>query len=143
MESCRQDQNRSRLFLTIIVLIPVMVTFTYALYANILDVGPTSSRSSTWSIVALDPETGDVGAAGASCVPVNATVLAALVPGHGAAAIQAEFDIENRDRAFELLEIAYENEHPSVLKTPVEPLFKNLHSDPRWPELVKKIRKSR
>jgi uncharacterized Ntn-hydrolase superfamily protein len=117
MESCRQDRNRSRLFLTIIVLIPVMVTFTYALYANILDVGPTSSRSSTWSIVALDPETGDVGAAGASCVPVNATVLAALVPGHGAAAIQAEFDIENRDRAFELLKMGLQAEEVRDLMT--------------------------
>ena len=46
------------------------------------------------------------------------------------------------DRAFELLDIAYENKHPSVLKTPVEPLFKNLHSDPRWPEFVEKLRKS-
>ena len=46
------------------------------------------------------------------------------------------------DRAFELLEIAYENEHPSILNTPVEPLMKNLHSDPRWPVLLEKLKKS-
>ncbi len=62
------------------------------------------ARSSTWSIVAVDPITGDVGAAGASCVPVNASVLAALVPGKGAAAVQAEFLIQNRDHVFELLQ---------------------------------------
>jgi len=59
---------------------------------------------STWSIVAIDLETGDVGAAGASCVPVNATVLAALVPGKGVAATQAEFSLENRDTVFALLQ---------------------------------------
>jgi uncharacterized Ntn-hydrolase superfamily protein len=52
----------------------------------------------------MDLETGDVGAAGASCVPVNATVLAALVPGKGVAATQAEFSIENRDKVFSLLQ---------------------------------------
>ena len=46
------------------------------------------------------------------------------------------------DRAFELLEIAYENEHPSILNASVEPLMKNLHSDPRWPVLLEKLKKS-
>ncbi|MFN2188696.1 MAG: DUF1028 domain-containing protein [Candidatus Promineifilaceae bacterium] len=62
------------------------------------------THPSTWSIVAMDVESGDVGAAGASCVPVNASVLAALVPSKGAAAIQAEFNIENRDTVFDLLQ---------------------------------------
>jgi uncharacterized Ntn-hydrolase superfamily protein len=66
--------------------------------------GQVNAKASTWSIVAVDPLTGDVGAAGASCVPVNAAALAALIPGKGAAAIQAEFAIENRDRVFELLQ---------------------------------------
>ena len=65
---------------------------------------PPPSGASTWSIVSIDPATGDVGAAGASCVPVNAAVLAALVPGKGAAATQAEFVIENRDKVFHLLQ---------------------------------------
>jgi uncharacterized Ntn-hydrolase superfamily protein len=66
--------------------------------------GQSRSGASTWSIVALDPATGDVGAAGASCVPVNAVVLAALVPKKGVAAIQAEFVLGNRDMVFELLQ---------------------------------------
>ena len=47
------------------------------------------------------------------------------------------------DRAFELLEIAYENEHPSILNVSREPLMKNLHSDPRWPEYLEKVTTSR
>src|SRR5438552_992544 len=50
---------------------------------------------STWSIVAVDPKTGDVGVAGASCVPqTHVDAIAALVPGKGAAAIQAFWDLE-------------------------------------------------
>ncbi len=59
----------------------------------------------TWSIVALDPETGDVGVAAASCVPnLHADAVAALMPGAGAAAIQAEWNLTNRDKVFELLQ---------------------------------------
>jgi uncharacterized Ntn-hydrolase superfamily protein len=60
--------------------------------------------SNTWSIVAADPISGDVGLAVASCVPdFHADVVAALVPGLGAAATQAEFDLANRDRVYESL----------------------------------------
>ena len=58
---------------------------------------------STWSIVAADPATGDVGVAAASCVPQSIDALASLVPGQGVAASQAAFVLENRDRVFELL----------------------------------------
>ncbi|MGB3716105.1 MAG: DUF1028 domain-containing protein [Candidatus Promineifilaceae bacterium] len=74
------------------------------LISVLLQPDPSNSGANTWSIVALDPATGDVGAAGASCVPVNAVVLAALVPGKGAAAVQAEFVLENRDMVYELLQ---------------------------------------
>jgi uncharacterized Ntn-hydrolase superfamily protein len=58
----------------------------------------------TWSVVAVDPVTGDVGVAMASCVPGTlADALAALVPGKGAAATQASFDVSNRNRVFEAL----------------------------------------
>jgi len=58
----------------------------------------------TWSVVAADPKTGDVGIAMASCVPNTlADGLAALVPGKGAAATQAAFDIDNRNRVFNAL----------------------------------------
>lgn len=60
--------------------------------------------SNTWSIVAADARSGDVGLAVASCVPdFHADVTAALVPGLGVAATQAEFDLANRDRVFDLL----------------------------------------
>src|SRR5689334_19605754 len=56
----------------------------------------------TWSVVAVDPANGDVGVAMASCVANTlADALAALVPGKGAGATQASFDINNRNRVFE------------------------------------------
>jgi uncharacterized Ntn-hydrolase superfamily protein len=62
------------------------------------------ARLNTWTIVAADPKTGDVGVAGASCVPLtHVDAVAALVPGKGVAATQAFFDLENRNRVYELL----------------------------------------
>lgn len=58
----------------------------------------------TWSVVGVDPKTGDVGVAMASCVANTlADALASLVPGKGAAATQAGFDVGNRNRVFEAL----------------------------------------
>src|SRR5690242_14018504 len=57
----------------------------------------------TWTIVAADPASGDVGVAGASCVPMPIDAIAALVPGKGAAATQAFFDLGNRNEVYELL----------------------------------------
>ena len=58
----------------------------------------------TWSVVAIDPETGDVGVAMASCVQNTlADALGALVPGKGAAATQAGFNLANRNRVFAAL----------------------------------------
>ncbi len=80
------------------------------LFANSTMNNPQSSsiqtlQTNTWSIVAVDPATGDVGVAGASCVPdLHADALAALVPGKGAAATQALWDLDNRNKVFELLE---------------------------------------
>lgn len=64
---------------------------------------PEAVQGSTWSIVAVDPATGMVGVAAASCVPFAIEALAALVPGRGAAATQAEFSLENRNTVFTLL----------------------------------------
>jgi uncharacterized Ntn-hydrolase superfamily protein len=60
-------------------------------------------RLNTWTIVAADPATGDVGVTGASCVPMPIDAIAALVPGRGAAATQAFFDLDNRNKVYELL----------------------------------------
>ena len=64
---------------------------------------PSELDMTTWSIVAVDPETGDVGVAVSSCVTVFGDAVAALVPGKGAAATQAGFNIDNRNRVFEAI----------------------------------------
>jgi uncharacterized Ntn-hydrolase superfamily protein len=64
----------------------------------------SQARLSTWTLVAVDAKTGDVGVAGATCLPdTHADAVAALVPGKGAAAVQAFWDQQNRNRVFELL----------------------------------------
>ena len=64
-----------------------------------------SIQTNTWSIVAADPDSGDVGVAIASCVPeVHADFLAALAPGKGAAVVQARADIDNRNEVFDMLQ---------------------------------------
>lgn len=64
---------------------------------------PTTMDLTTWSVVGVDPKTGDVGVAVASCVPTHGDAIAALVPGKGAAATQAGFDLKNRNKVFEAL----------------------------------------
>jgi uncharacterized Ntn-hydrolase superfamily protein len=61
-----------------------------------------SAADATWSIVAVDPATREVGAAGASCI-ANAQMLAGLAPGRGAIAAQAMANLSGRDRGVELL----------------------------------------
>src|SRR5262245_12352548 len=80
-----------------------------------------AARLSTWTIVAVDPKTGDVGVAGATCLPSTyADAIAALVPGKGAAAVQAFWDLDNRNKVVALLregksadEILHEVTNPS------------------------------
>jgi uncharacterized Ntn-hydrolase superfamily protein len=64
---------------------------------------PTGMDMTTWSVVGIDPKTGDVGVAVASCVTRQGDAVAALVPGKGAAATQAGFDIKNRNKVFEAI----------------------------------------
>ena len=61
---------------------------------------PTELEMTTWSVAAVDPVTGDVGVAVASCVTRHVDAVAALVPGKGAAASQAGLDIGHRNRVF-------------------------------------------
>ncbi len=72
-----------------------IVTLALPLQARAAPAHPT-----TWSIVALDAATGDVGVAGASCFPGNIDAIAALAPGKGAAVAQAQMSIDNRNRVF-------------------------------------------
>ena len=86
----------------------LLACFTLGLVACANYTLPSSGQSgqmNTWSIVALDPETGDVGVAAASCVPnSHADAIAALVPGVGVAATQAQWNLANRNKVFELLQ---------------------------------------
>jgi hypothetical protein len=45
----------------------------------------------------------------------------------------------DKDKAFELLEKAYEERHPSLYALKSIPKFRSLHSDPRFTELLKKM----
>lgn len=64
----------------------------------------TELEMTTWSVAAVDPATGDVGVAVSSCVPTFGDAVAALVPGKGAAATQAGFDVRNRNRVYEAIQ---------------------------------------
>ena len=88
---------RALLFLTATLALATLGTSLYPLY----NLAPQDR--STYSIIAIDPDTGDVGAAGASCVPISAASLAALVPGQGVGAIQAAATPWNQTKVFDLL----------------------------------------
>jgi uncharacterized Ntn-hydrolase superfamily protein len=64
---------------------------------------PAEMEMTTWSVVGVDAKSGDVGVAVASCVASYGDAVAALVPGKGAAATQAGFDIKNRNNVFEAI----------------------------------------
>jgi uncharacterized Ntn-hydrolase superfamily protein len=64
----------------------------------------SSLLAGTWSIVAVDPATGDVGVAAATCLDLHIDAIAALVPGKGAAAVQARLSVPNRNVVYRLLQ---------------------------------------
>jgi uncharacterized Ntn-hydrolase superfamily protein len=88
---------RALSFLGAILGLAVLGTSLYRLY----NIAPQDR--STYSIIAIDTVTGDVGAAGASCVPISAASLAALVPGQGVSATQAAASSWNQTKVFDLL----------------------------------------
>lgn len=57
----------------------------------------------TWSIVAVDYETGQIGIAGASCT-FNVQGIGEIIPGKGAVVVQGMSSDEARERAMELLQ---------------------------------------
>ncbi len=64
--------------------------------------GSAVPANATWTIVAVDPETEEVGSAGATCGPM-VWMAAELVPGEGAIVAQAATNIQARNTAAELL----------------------------------------
>ena len=47
--------------------------------------------------------------------------------------------LDEKDAAFEWLEKAFEERHPYLILMGVEPVFRNLHSDPRFQDLKKRV----
>ena len=62
-----------------------------------------ASAEATWSVVAVDEETGEVGVAVASCVGFEVTVVPVLVPGVGAGASQANISKPSGQRMVDAL----------------------------------------
>jgi uncharacterized Ntn-hydrolase superfamily protein len=63
----------------------------------------TSKASATWSIVAVDRTTGEIGIVGASCT-FDVQGIASVVPGKGAIVVQAASDYFARMKGVELME---------------------------------------
>lgn len=63
----------------------------------------TSVAHATWSVVAVDPRTGEVGAAGASCYP-GVDTIARVAPGKGVVVAQGLTSDEGRDYAAKMLQ---------------------------------------
>ena len=51
--------------------------------------------------------------------------------------------LEERDRAFEWLEKAYEGYDPALMWYKTEPTIQNLRSDPRFADLVRRVERPR
>jgi uncharacterized Ntn-hydrolase superfamily protein len=66
-------------------------------------VTPLSTAHATWSVVAVDPRTGEVGAAGASCYP-GVDTIARIVPGKGVVVAQGLTSNPARDHAAKMLQ---------------------------------------
>lgn len=62
---------------------------------------PTFSYA-TWSVVAVDPATGEIGVTGATCYP-GVAAIARIVPGKGAVVAQGMSSFEARDHAVNML----------------------------------------
>lgn len=71
------------------------------LAASVFCLGAPAAHA-TWSIVAVDPQTGEVGLAAASC-SIGVPHIAALVPGKGAIVSQAATSFTGRDKARDLV----------------------------------------
>jgi uncharacterized Ntn-hydrolase superfamily protein len=83
-----------------------------------------SPARATWSIVAADPETGEVGIAGASCTG-GVELIGGVVPGKGVVAAQALISTAGRDAAMRLL--AADVPPPEIVARIADPTF-----DPGW-----------
>ncbi len=75
----------------------------------------------TWSVVGVDPSTGQVGVAVASCVPFDVGQVAVVVPGEGAGASQAKINVASGDPLAQA--IATEASPEDVIEAVTSPAF--------------------
>jgi uncharacterized Ntn-hydrolase superfamily protein len=87
-----KDQIMSR------ALLPIILLFATVAVAAAQD---------TFSIVAIDPVTGEVGSAGASCVAVDVALISDVAPGVGAVHTQAYYIPANQTIAGNFLRLGY------------------------------------
>jgi uncharacterized Ntn-hydrolase superfamily protein len=86
---------------------------------------PVSLARATYSIVASDVRTRQVGGAGASCVyPNQVSIIFGVAPGFGAVHAQAQANTAARDRAVELLSMGQSPD--TILRTITSANFDNL-----------------
>lgn len=74
----------------------------------VFGLGPNVSGQDTFSIVAMDPQTGEVGSAGATClddddIAGGAIIISDVIPGLGAVNTQSFWIKSNQDKAHDLL----------------------------------------
>ncbi len=79
------------------------------LFALALAAGSAVSAQATFSIVAVDPETGEVGSAGASCIS-GSIILSDVHPGVGGVHTQAYWNAQNQQYARTLMNAGYSPE---------------------------------
>ena len=78
------------------------VVLILSVVVAVLGAGVQAAQA-TWSVVAVDPETGEVGVAVASCIGSEVSVVPVLVPGVGAAASQAAISELSGERIVDAL----------------------------------------
>src|SRR4051812_23790764 len=83
--------------------LPLILFFSFILSANAQD---------TFSIVAVDSVTGEVGSAGATCLqapnpPQGALIISDIIPGLGAAHTQAQWNQFNQSNVHDLMLLHY------------------------------------
>lgn len=82
----------------------------------------------------------DLGQEAESAAAIDEMTQKYLAEGWGPYIAQVRAYRGENDLAFELLEQAVETRESILLQAKVDPHFSNLHSDPRWPKLMRKIK---
>lgn len=82
----------------------IMKNLVYIYFAIIICLSRSAVSQDTFSIVAVDPLTGEVGSAGASCIS-GSIILSDVHPGHGVIHTQASYLSSNQSYARSLMDL--------------------------------------